>query len=313
MRLGLDAPERVLAGGRQRRAVLAGQLRVALDDRERGAQLVADVGEEPSGATLGVGEFGQRGVDVLQQQVQCLAHHADLAGRVGVAHPGGDAVVGVGQRQGGHVGGGGRHPAQRPQRVADHQDRAERGDQQRHRHQPRNDQHLGGEQLGGPGQRDPGDQPVPVDGAALQPVVAGGAEGHGAGDVVGEVQGLQLGGELRIGGAGLPVGEHRGVDHRAVIEHGDEVARSLADEVGERLLGGAFAALREGVAERRQGARHLRVVHRGHVAAQAQRREPAEGEHHHADHRADPDHQSAAHRPRPPGPPPRAHRGGRSR
>ena len=111
--------------------VPAGQFRVAADGGQRGAQLVAGVSGEPAQPGLAGRAAGQRGLDVPQHPVERGADLADLGARIGVRDPLGQRDLAAGQRQLGDPGGGGRDPAQRPQRQP-HEPGAEHpGEQQR--------------------------------------------------------------------------------------------------------------------------------------------------------------------------------------
>ena len=77
--------------------------------------------------------MGERAIDVLQQSVQRVSDDSDLVVWIGVIrlHPGGDAMIVTGERRARDLGGGDGDPAQRPQRVPDHQGGKSRRHQQR--------------------------------------------------------------------------------------------------------------------------------------------------------------------------------------
>ena len=110
----------------------SGELGVAADGGQRGAQLVAGVGHEVTYPGLARLARGQRRADVVQHPVERGPDLADLGAGVGVglgdAHREGDlAAV---ERQLGDPARGGRDPAQRPQRQADDGQPEERGQHQ---------------------------------------------------------------------------------------------------------------------------------------------------------------------------------------
>ena len=108
-------------------AVAPGQLGVAADRRQRRAQLVAGVGDEPAHPGLAGLPRGQGVGDVVEHPVQRAADLADLGARIGVGirHPLGQRDLAPVQRQLADPGGGRGDPAQRPQRAA-HDDAARR-------------------------------------------------------------------------------------------------------------------------------------------------------------------------------------------
>jgi hypothetical protein len=110
------------------------QLGVAADGGKRRAQLVAGVGGEPAQPRLARRAAHQRHLHVPEHAVERQPHLAGLGRRVGVRDAPGQLHLAGLERQLGHLGGGGRHPAQRAQRQPDpqrakhpgeHQDRAE--------------------------------------------------------------------------------------------------------------------------------------------------------------------------------------------
>ncbi len=134
---GFDAGQRVFGRRRQLRGVLAGQFGISLDRRQRGAQLVAGVGDESAHPQVGFGAIGQCAVDVVQQSVERVPDDAHLVVGVGVLghHPDADALVAIGERHRGDLRGGGGEPAQRAQRVADQPHGDARGHRQGRRDQ----------------------------------------------------------------------------------------------------------------------------------------------------------------------------------
>ena len=85
----------------------AGQLGVAGDGGQRGAQLVRGVGDELADLLLAAVPRLERGLDVGEQGVERGTHLADLGALVGevVGYPLGEVDVALGQRQRGHRGG----------------------------------------------------------------------------------------------------------------------------------------------------------------------------------------------------------------
>ena len=122
--LGLDPAHR----SRQRLGIVGRadpeQLGIAPDRRQRRAQLVRGVGQEPPQPVLGVLARGERGLDLPQHLVQRAAEPADLGARVRRLDP-------PRQVAGGDLGGGLPDSAQRSQADPDH-DRAERDQRQDH-------------------------------------------------------------------------------------------------------------------------------------------------------------------------------------
>ena len=122
---------------RHRLALAAGQLGVPADRRERGAQLVAGVGDELAHPHLALVPRRQRGADVVQQLVEGRPHLPHLGAGVGVGrgHPLGQGDGAAVQREVRHPGGGGRDAPQRAQGAAGQpggaggdQEQAEAGD-----------------------------------------------------------------------------------------------------------------------------------------------------------------------------------------
>ena len=92
--LRLDPAQRVRHVGRHRLAAAAGQLGVAADRGQRGAQLVAGVGDELAYPGLAGLPGGSAADDVAEHPVERGADLADLGARVGVGvrHPLGSAT-----------------------------------------------------------------------------------------------------------------------------------------------------------------------------------------------------------------------------
>ena len=87
--LGLDPAQRVAGVGADGLVAAAGEFGVAADGGERGAQLVAGVGDELPYPRLALLPGVQRGTDVVEHPVERGADLADLGARVGVGlgHP----------------------------------------------------------------------------------------------------------------------------------------------------------------------------------------------------------------------------------
>ena len=83
-RLGLDAGHRLQRADGQLVGGAADQLGVPADRRQRGAQLVAGVGDELAHLRLGLVPGRERLLDVPEQLVERGTHLADLGGGVGV-------------------------------------------------------------------------------------------------------------------------------------------------------------------------------------------------------------------------------------
>ena len=140
--LGLrgDAGQGVRRLVRQRSA--AGQLGVAADRREGGAQLVAGVRDELAQLHLAVLPGLQGGADVVEHVVERGPDLADFGGRVGVGHPFGELDLAPVEREGADAPGRRGDPFEGLQ-LAAHQHGADhardgqrdRGDDQLGRHQ----------------------------------------------------------------------------------------------------------------------------------------------------------------------------------
>jgi hypothetical protein len=107
---------------RRRELAAAGQLGVTADRRQRGAQLVAGVGDKPAQPRLALLPCGQRAADVVEHPVQRHAHLPDLGNWIGIGHPLDELHLAPVQRQRAHPGGRHGHPLQRSQLPA-HQHR----------------------------------------------------------------------------------------------------------------------------------------------------------------------------------------------
>ena len=83
----LDPSHRQRGVGRVVRRPAAEQLRVAADRRERRAQLVRRVGEEPTERLLRRAAFVHRLLDPTQHHVQRRAEPPHLRARIGLLHP----------------------------------------------------------------------------------------------------------------------------------------------------------------------------------------------------------------------------------
>ena len=107
----VDPLQRVRTSGGSVTGLAPGQLGVAPDRGQRGAQLVAGVGREAAQPGLAGVPPGQRGLDVAEHPVERLAELADLGARIGVPDPVRQRHLAAGQRQLGDLGRGRGHPA----------------------------------------------------------------------------------------------------------------------------------------------------------------------------------------------------------
>ena len=125
---GFHPVQRVQHVVRDRSPVAEGQLGVPADGGQRRAKFVAGVRGEAAQPALARGAPLQGRLHVLEHPVERRANLTDFGVRVVVGDPRGQADLGV-QRQFGHHGRGGGHPAQRPQRQPDQPDPAARHEQ----------------------------------------------------------------------------------------------------------------------------------------------------------------------------------------
>ncbi len=139
LRLRLDPAQRV-PGLRPRLLPSApGQLGIAADRRERRAQLMAGVGDEPPDPHLALLTDRERRTDMPQHPVQRRADlpHFRPPVRLGRRHPHMQRHLAPVEREFGDAGGGRGDPAQRPQRDTDHRGPRDPGrDQPGERHTP---------------------------------------------------------------------------------------------------------------------------------------------------------------------------------
>ncbi|OJX97473.1 MAG: hypothetical protein BGO96_06115 [Micrococcales bacterium 73-15] len=233
------------------------ELGVAADRGERGAQLVARVGDERAHLELGGVPRGERALDVPEHPVDRGADHADLGALVGVA--GRDALGDLGrtavQRQLGDALGGGGDAVERTKRAPHDGGRGERGEHDGERADDHLDDDVALERRGRvrPGQRGHGDVA-----RRARVVSAAGRTGRplgGDGAVAPEtrhVDPARLGGgrEQRVGlrgrqlddGAGLV--EVAGVDHLTAADLDDDGPGCLAPHREARRDAGAREAVR---------------------------------------------------------------------
>ena len=231
-----------------------GQLGVAADGGQRGAQLVRRVGGEPAQPRLAGRAPPQCGLHVAEHPVERQPHLAGLGRRVGVGHPGGQRHLARLEGQLGHLRSGGGHPAQRAEREADPEG-AEHARQHEHRAE---DSRLGqrhvAEHVVQAGQRHAGDVDGPVAvgvaergeqvrAACLVQVLrvgrwvilsvgpASGVRGPPRGDAL---QGLQVGGRQRVLAAGNELGSPRPLPENG---HERALVQALAPVGGQRAVG----------------------------------------------------------------------------
>ena len=134
-RLGLDAGHGLQRADGHLVGGAADQLGVPADRGQRGAQLVAGVGDELAHLRLGLVPGAERLLDVPEQLVQGGTHLADLGRGVGV--PGGHAVgehhLAAVEGEPGDPVGGADDAVERSQLAAHEHHAGGRGDQQRER------------------------------------------------------------------------------------------------------------------------------------------------------------------------------------
>ena len=171
-RLGLHPAQRMTDAVWNRFRAAQGELGVAADPGERGAQLVAGVRGEMPQPVLARLAAGQRPLHVPEHPVERGCELPDLGARVGVRHPVRQLDLAAGQRQLGDRRRGAGHPPQRAERQPHPQRAGDRGDQQcrteHHQLDLLQPPHGGVD----PAQREPGYVHVPVPGERQQPVVA---------------------------------------------------------------------------------------------------------------------------------------------
>lgn len=224
--LGLDPPEGVPGVGTDLFVAAPGQLGVAADGGERGAQFMAGVGDEPPYPRLALLPRLQCAVDVVEHPVQRGADLSDLGVRIalGVRDAFAEVHLAGVQRQFGDAGGGGGDPAQRAGGHADDDGSGE----------------AGGEQSGG------GDTDLDEDQGVDDAVGVLGRDAHvegavGSGDVLGAVAaeaGEAEGVRAAVGGHAAEGGELGPVQVLgARVRRGPRLAAHLA------LGGGAVAHL----------------------------------------------------------------------
>ena len=177
-------PQRVRHVGRHLVATAPGQLGVPADRGERGAQLVARVGDELADPRLAGLAGGERAGDVAEHAVERGADLAHLGARVGVGvrHPFRERDLTAVERQLGDPAGGGGDPAERAQRAPDQvrRRRARRAAGRRRRSRPRG-RPVVAQRLLDVGQRQAGDRRTSPPGVRSRddPVVAERAEVDG--------------------------------------------------------------------------------------------------------------------------------------
>ena len=84
-RFRLDAGQRILGGLREDGTVLARELRVSVDGRQRRAQFVAGVGDELAHPPIRRRDVRERAFHVVEQPVQRVTDEPHLSARIGVA------------------------------------------------------------------------------------------------------------------------------------------------------------------------------------------------------------------------------------
>ena len=313
LRLALDALQRVLGHGGQLVGLLPGELGVSADGGERGAQLVARVGDELAHPPIGVDPLGQRGVDVVQHLVERLAHHTDLALKVGVtlADPRGDAVLGGLQRKSGDVTGDRGDPPQRRQGVAHQNHRRYGGRHQRDHDEYRHDERVAGQGRVGGVQRHRRHQALTAAQVAAAHLVGPGLTQPDRSRFARRPHdGLEIAHHVRRRGRGILGGEPGGEAHLALAHHRDHGAGRLTGKPAEfRRRDGSRLGLRDGefrlgvrIAKGRQRVGDLPVDQTDHLVAQCDLGHRAHREHRGAHDDADSDDELAAQGARPPPP-----------
>ncbi len=129
-RLRLDPSQGVRHFLGHRARVPQGQLGVAADRGQRGAQFVRGVGGEPAQPGFARRAAAQRLLDVEQHPVERGPDPAHLGPRVVVRDAGRQRDLAGIKRQLGHPGRGGGDPAQRPERELHHRGAQDQGQQQ---------------------------------------------------------------------------------------------------------------------------------------------------------------------------------------